>query len=210
MRDRAEDLWETIGNCVCCQMDVGHWCEGCQRKLQTIREAFASDRAVHPEILGYRAPITATPYCLSCIQSHRPWTDWSSSAPVYDTHETCIQCGKSLRASDRAVKEPDRCKSCGCQKWEHEVSVVAQAWGMVGQSCVCGSCSGWAEVSSPARPDELVRLRQAMLNEAQMFREADGDSKRSDVAVAYAARIARLIEGAASSATPAGSENETP
>ena len=60
MRDQAEDLWEAIGNCVCCQMDVGHWCEGCQRKLQTIREAF--NEAIRPrdaEIERLRAEVSS-------------------------------------------------------------------------------------------------------------------------------------------------------
>lgn len=40
-RIRAEALWEELGGdlCICQRADVWHWCETCQRRIQTIEEA---------------------------------------------------------------------------------------------------------------------------------------------------------------------------
>ena len=71
----------------------------------TVAEAGSETPAPPP--VGYRAPITSAPYCLACIRQHRPWKDTYDPAPVYDTHETCINCGASLRAAAPAP-EPER------------------------------------------------------------------------------------------------------
>ncbi len=41
-RLRAESLWEELGNnlCVCQRAEVPHWCEDCQRCIDSILAAF--------------------------------------------------------------------------------------------------------------------------------------------------------------------------
>ncbi len=41
--------------------------------------------------------------------------------------------------------------------------------------------------------DRLQRLRQAMLNDAKTFREFDGNDIRSNIALAYAARVSEIL-----------------
>jgi len=42
LRERAEALWEELGGdlCICQRSDVPHWCENCQRRIDTILAAF--------------------------------------------------------------------------------------------------------------------------------------------------------------------------
>jgi hypothetical protein len=42
LRQRAEALWEELGGdlCVCQRPEVPHWCETCQRRIDTIGAAF--------------------------------------------------------------------------------------------------------------------------------------------------------------------------
>lgn len=69
---------------------------------------------------------------------------------------------------ERAKPDETRCKSCGCQDWEHAQSIVASAWGTVSQACVCGSCTAFVaeppavadRASAPAPLERLEQLKQ--------------------------------------------------
>lgn len=50
--------------------------------------------------------------------------------------------------------------------------------------------------------DRLQRLRQAMLNDAQTFREFDGNDIRGNIALAYAARVGQILPPALASPAP--------
>lgn len=55
---------------------------------------------------------------------------------------------------ERATPGTIRCKSCGCQKWEHEPPIVATAWGTISQACICGSCTAF--VAEPPAVADLA------------------------------------------------------
>lgn len=123
----ADNDHECDGTNIAIAADGRIYCAHCGwNDPQPLESAPPSSSAVRasgePPVVGYRAPITSAPYCLACIEKHRPWKP-QDVAPVYDTHETCIQCGKSLRASaspsddgaarPQPAQEDDPAPECG-------------------------------------------------------------------------------------------------
>lgn len=98
---RAEALWEELGGdlCVCQNVDVPHWCESCQRKLQTIREAFKRLA---------RAPL-APPACNWSIDDNGGDSvyetgcghafEFNEAGPEENGFAFCGYCGKSLHVA---------------------------------------------------------------------------------------------------------------
>lgn len=55
----------------------------------------------------------------------------------------CTPCARAMAAAayqqgreDERLK--DCCRSCGCEEWDHSLSIRP-----VGQSCVCGACTAF-------------------------------------------------------------------
>ena len=87
----AESLWEKIGECLCNDQAVQHWCESCQHKLDLIRSAL-----IDAEARGRAQAEAALQQAREALQQEATWRrGFEHRLHVFrpDPNGECFECG---------------------------------------------------------------------------------------------------------------------
>ena len=152
MRDEAEELWERIGNCICCQENVPHWCERCQRALQALREEFARVRAEGVEDSDVAEVGAVRPEAtLDFANAH--WRNYYLRVKaLYD--ELFAAIGGPCSTHQQAVKRAERLRAAALR--QPETPPEGKCW--------CGK-PGWDGIHECV-PGQVTRLTDGRLRHA--------------------------------------------